>query len=626
MGSQSHLMRRGRVFYWRRKTRRFSTGICDLQVSLRTTDRCWAGKIARQLSAESDMLMDAVAQDRISSSEAILYLKAVAVRELDRLVRVQTVTKASDTTSDPADRERQDWAYRKAFELMARHGVQVVLSPSIKEALIAEGCKPADIDTLDFVLDLNRSIVTGEADTLKRASEFQRVTGRAITGAFERMQLLDLHLEARANASARMEVAAVRRLASEVLTDDFAHASCFSTDGVTGQKATSVPLLAAAPQAVSENAVEAPEGPKFDPAIDNVVERMIDLKRGDETGLEEKTANQYRSFASLLQRVTGKTDVRDLRQADCAHFRDILLLLPKSFGKSPKDKTDTMPAIIERAKGLPKEKVGLSIPTRNRYIDHFSALVRAAQNEGFALDPSLKPWSLRRRETQRARDKKRSFKLDELRQLFRHPFWMPDDPVSPLRQPYSQRRKSGNYWVPIICAYTGMRREEIAGFSPEHFREENGIWYFEIAGTEARRLKNAASERRIPLHRDLHALGLRDFIQGAQKRGQSLLFPDLREPASSILGRKVGRHMEAIIPGIWGEQGEGLSLQSMRHYVQNLLDNDNEVGEKLARDIMGHEGKDVHSRNYGDPSPLPLLKFAIDRLPSVFPPELLNGG
>jgi hypothetical protein len=32
---------------------------------------------------------------------------------------------------------------------------------------------------------------------------------------------------------------------------------------------------------------------------------------------------------------------------------------------------------------------------------------------------------------------------------------------------------------------------------------------------------------------------------------------------------------------------------------------------------MGHEGQDVHDSVYGDHSPLPALKAAIDRLPSL---------
>lgn len=80
MGLQTHLMLRGRVFYWRRKIRRFSTGTCDLQASLRTTDRILAGKIARKLSVESDAMTELMAQGRISDCGAALFFRAVAAR------------------------------------------------------------------------------------------------------------------------------------------------------------------------------------------------------------------------------------------------------------------------------------------------------------------------------------------------------------------------------------------------------------------------------------------------------------------------------------------------------------------------------------------------------------------
>lgn len=69
--------------------------------------------------------------------------------------------------------------------------------------------------------------------------------------------------------------------------------------------------------------------------------------------------------------------------------------------------------------------------------------------------------------------------------------------------------------------------------------------------------------------------------------------------------------------GIPEVAGGGLSLQTARHYVQHILDLDKEVPAKVARDIMGHEGQDVHDSVYGDQSPLSALKAAIDRLPSM---------
>ena len=340
---------------------------------------------------------------------------------------------------------------------------------------------------------------------------------------------------------------------------------------------------------------------------------MIECKRHDDGGFEEKTARQYQAFGALLQRVIAKSDVRGLVQADVVKFRAVLFRLPKSFGKSPSDHTASIEEILAKASTLPKEKVGMAIGTVNRYLDHFSALVNSAKSEGIDIDPKLSPGALRRKERVRQRDKKRTFTRAELRALFQHDFWTSETGIPSL----DQRRTTGLYWVPLICAYTGMRREEISGFSPEHFKEEEGIWYFELVPTSTRRLKTAASARRIPVHADLISLGLVDVVQQAQKKRQSLLFPDLREPSSKIFGRKVGRFMEKMIAEIWGATGEGLSLQSTRHYVQHVLDLDKSVPEKVSREIMGHEGTDVHSTVYGDQCPMSDLKAAIDRLPSL---------
>ena len=57
---------------------------------MRTTERFQAVKLARKLCAESNRLIDVVAMNRISSKEAVLYLEAVAAREVDRKLGAET--------------------------------------------------------------------------------------------------------------------------------------------------------------------------------------------------------------------------------------------------------------------------------------------------------------------------------------------------------------------------------------------------------------------------------------------------------------------------------------------------------------------------------------------------------
>ncbi len=60
MTALPHLIRRDGVYYWRRTSRRLSTGSIDLRVSLRTTDRSRAITLARVLSAGNPPIFNGV--------------------------------------------------------------------------------------------------------------------------------------------------------------------------------------------------------------------------------------------------------------------------------------------------------------------------------------------------------------------------------------------------------------------------------------------------------------------------------------------------------------------------------------------------------------------------------------
>lgn len=627
MTALPHLTRRGGVYYWRRKVRPQSTTICDLRVSLRTTDRVRAAILSRMLSAESEPLMADLEQDRITLVEARRYLQHVvkshvtADHDLRRDLRFRY-------GQPPCEIERQIvTGIKEAWDILAEHGIGATISDEVADQMIAAGRSLQEVAMLRLVLDGSfRPFLQSHVGADRRATEFEKVNGRRPKGPRETIQLLELHIEGMRAAKAVAATPPARALATEVLSQFDPAQGVFSSEGlpadaprpdVAGAEA-GLPALQPVdvPIPPVQGSLQEPASLQLDPSIDAVIARMLEFKRNAEEGLEDKTARQYQAFGRLLQRVTGKTDIRSLTQPDLVNFRSVLFKLPKSFGKSPSDHTLPIETIVTRAATLPKDKVGLSVGTVNRYVDHASALVAAAKSEGFELHPRLDPSSLRRKEKVRQRNKKRTFTLNELKSLFAHRYWT--DPGSGRGLPaLDLRRTSGLYWVPLIAAYTGMRREEIAGIGVDYIREEDDIVFFDVVDTDDRRLKTAASRRRIPVHDDLMDLGLLEVVRAAKRGASGLLFPDLREPASKIMGRKVGRHMEKIVREIWGEAGDGLSVQSIRHYVQHLLDLDKNVPEKVSRDLMGHEGTDVHSSVYGDQSPLVSLKAAVDRLPTV---------
>ncbi len=571
--------------------------------------------------------MAALEQDRITLAEARQYLQHVvkshvtADHDLRRDLRFRY-------GQPPCEIERQIvTGIKEAWDILAEHGIGATISDEVADQMMAAGRSLQEVAMLRLVLDGHfRPLLQSHVGADRRATEFEKVNGRRIKGPRETIQLLELFIEGMRAAKVAVTTPPARALAAEVMSQFDPARNAFSSDverldahtpeiSAVFAPTTAAPPLEAPIWADEVRPAEQPES-DLDPSIPAVIERMIEFKRHADEGLEDKTARQYQAFGTLLQRVIGKTDIRSLLQSDLVKFRATLLKLPKSFGKSPTHHILPMEAILANAAALPQEKVGLAVGTVNRYIDHASALVASAKAEGFELNPRLEPGLLRRKEKGRPRDKKRTATREELETLFQHRYWTDPNP-GPWLAPLEERRKGGIYWVPLIAAYSAMRREEIAGIGVDYIREEDGITYFDVIATTDRRIKNASSRRRIPVHDDLINLGLLEVVNAARKGGNRLLFPDLIEPKSKIMGRKPGRHMEKLVAKIWGDAGRGLSLSSARHYVQHVLDLDKEVPAKVARDIMGHEGKDVHDSVYGDQSPLPALKAAIDRLPSL---------
>lgn len=99
---------------------------------------------------------------------------------------------------------------------------------------------------------------------------------------------------------------------------------------------------------------------------------MTAIKRVE--GIEEKTLRQYRAFAALFEMLTGIDDITKVTQTVAKSFRADLNWLPKSWGKSPKDIHMTRNEVQAKSDALPPEKIGLSVGTINRHLEHLNQI------------------------------------------------------------------------------------------------------------------------------------------------------------------------------------------------------------------------------------------------------------
>ena len=561
MNTQPHLSKRGDVYQWRRKTRRFSTEIIDIKLSLGTTDRRHALILARKVSAESDRIMEHIVGSRITPEHGRAFLSEVIRQERAKIAQLTMLSRVDSL--DPTDDARHDAAMAEAWARVSTDGLNHMV--------------PADAsDLVRNNIDLIRKDLGSEARRQALLRVLKEQTGQETLSALDYAMLKDLFVSAKAKAWAgeALEAAPKPKLAPD------------------GPTATDLPS----------------------PALTAVVERMNAIKRTE--GIEEKTLRQYQSFAALFTMLTGLDDITEIHQPDVKSFRAGLATMPKSWGKSPKDQAMTRDEVMAKAASLPPEKVGLSVGTINRHLDHLNQIAEWARDDNLPVDPNLKPTKLRRKETVRARDKRDAFSVEQLRKVFCNPVWTGSRSERHQTETGRDIFKNGIYWCPLIGAYTGARREEIAGLSPSDIVDADGIPCFSIEDSELRRIKNLSSRRLIPIHSHLINLGFLDHVQKARNAKQNSLFPDLYEAGNDAFGRKVGRRMRQIVDQELGADGTKLSFHSLRHYVQNELDHAG-VEDKVVRDLIGHEGKDVHDKFYRKGSPTIELSRAIEAIPDV---------
>ncbi len=196
--------------------------------------------------------------------------------------------------------------------------------------------------------------------------------------------------------------------------------------------------------------------------------------------------------------------------------------------------------------------------------------------------------------------KRKPFDLPSLTAIFSSPIYSQDERPT-------QGRGEAAYWLPLLALYTGARLEEMGQLRPSDVREETypdaddneqKAWFIHVMKDEKDdlKLKNAGSERVIPVYPVLEELGFIRFVQAARDAGQSRLFPALRPDKYGRLTAKWGEWFGAYKKKVVGITDKRLVFHSFRHTFKDK--GRGRMSDGVQRQIMGHSSSDV-ADNYG---------------------------
>lgn len=651
MKGAQHVFRRGAVYWWRRQLPcgPRSHGRFVVAISLRTKALDVARAIAADVTQASEALKPELSRAMISPEDARRILARVAIAQAARLDRLAA---AEVAYGEAAESGRQmdvatGWAYRlfAAQGPLASIGEPEVLAmgkagldeETIKlvgqtmvtlkdggaippsrfqiESLMAEFGIPATRVNAQQTEQLYlRGMAAALLDTKRRWSGIRDDDDVLLQTALSEEAQQPIQSQTSPALSFQPEVSPTPGLLGEPLRPEP------RTEPAPAQEVVAAPaVLEASPDEIEEVDFDEPESEDENASYTGLVEIVstggaAKVRLGEWT---EKTLTQHIQLAKLFVRFLEHDDARRMQQGDLARFRDLFLSLPKTYGKSPRDHVVPLSDILARAAKLPKDQVGLSAATINRHMTHMTNIVNMSKTYGYSWESFEGVSGLRARKRNTDESKRPKFATEELETLLRLPVWTGARSEADWLESGETVVHCARYWVPLVAAYQGARREEICGLQLDDIDEIEGMPRIRIAKSVIRNLKTSASTRAIPIHPELIRLGFLDYVETLRQAGHHLLFPELRAVVESTPMGDVFDYEWQIMrdQALPKAKEEGKVFHSFRHWCNNEMKQAG-VPSEIRKDILGHSNRDVNEGTYSDAARLRLMRDALLKLPA----------
>ncbi len=338
-------------------------------------------------------------------------------------------------------------------------------------------------------------------------------------------------------------------------------------------------------------------GPQKKHTLDEISQKFVDMHMKDKQW-DDNTRKEKLVYLTILQEIMGeKFDVTQMNAEKAREVRDIILRIPVNKNKDPKTKNLSLKKAIE-VKGTKP----IAAPTVKKYLDCYKALFAWSVNEAYT---EKNPF-------QSIKVKTVSKKREDQRTAFT------EDQIKTMLTELDTRRlakKDYAYWGTLIGIYTGARLNEVAQIMLDDIKQEDGIYYFDMNDDgDDKKLKNAASRRRVPIHQALLQRGIVEYAEKLRKQGKKRLLHELTFCKKNGYGKNLGRFFNTKFLVELGMKNKQAVFHALRHTVVTRLA---QAGhdEKKLKAIIGHTQSGTAMNTYfAEGFKIKDLKAVIDAL------------
>lgn len=178
-----------------------------------------------------------------------------------------------------------------------------------------------------------------------------------------------------------------------------------------------------------------------------------------------------------------------------------------------------------------------------------------------------------------------------------------------------------SFWLPLLALFTGARLEELGQLHPsdvtqESYHDENQnhclAWVIKIKNSDenGQALKNAGSNRRVPLHAQLLDLGFLEFALAAQTEKRNRLFHELTPDKYGTETAQYSKWFGRFLREVCKVENKRMTFHSFRHTFKELC----RLEEIVVGDALtGHTSGNVGDKYGGDLYPLRPLVNGIKK-------------
>ncbi|WP_316186334.1 MULTISPECIES: site-specific integrase [unclassified Bradyrhizobium] len=326
----------------------------------------------------------------------------------------------------------------------------------------------------------------------------------------------------------------------------------------------------------------------------------------------EGTLHEYGRAIEMFIQLHGNLSILEIKRSHARAFREALQMVPRSRkGTLLKASLPDLSEYGRAHPAVPKVSPG----TVNKQLGAVQAIAGWGRHNG--LVPEDAPWSdpfeemrLDEELSQRA-----PFDARDLQTIFNAPLF------TERKLPAGAKGAAG-VWLPLLALFAGARQAEYAGLRVSDIREDadtgSPLMWFTSDAKAGRRLKTKTSERVVPVHPQLVAIGFLKYVAERRKDGEhAWLFPTVapdQKGALSAWAKWWGRHLRNHV----GVKDTNKVFHSFRHGFQDAL-RQATPDEELRDALAGRSSGKSVSRRYGAKAMFErwgvvALKGAIDKI------------